>query len=168
MVDINNWQIILNELDAAIESGEIATSSKEQLNKFAIALCQSWAHNRYSQGPQYIQICETVRTHLLRAHIEKLQNHVVELHNHITSLNKKNKITQYCVIALTIAALIGTSAQVWYAKKADRRSLLSQQQTISLSVPKITEPKNNTGASPMQSKPVPQIYQIEPKNDVSR
>lgn len=168
MEDITNGQIILNELDAAIESGKIATSSIDQLNKFLITLCLPWAKNHYEQGPQYSQICETVRIHMLRAQSEKLQSHVVELHNHITSLNRKNEITQKCVIALTVAALIGTAAQVWYAKKADQRSLLPQQQTISTQATKPTEPKNEIGVNPLKSQPVPQIHQTTPKNDATR
>jgi hypothetical protein len=70
--DINKEQTILNELDAAIESGEIATSSIDQLNRFLITLCLPWAKNHYEQGPQYSQICETVRIHMLRAQVMSL------------------------------------------------------------------------------------------------
>jgi hypothetical protein len=42
------------------------------------------------------------------------------LQRHIDGLNKQNTKTQRLVIALTIASLIGTAAQVWYAAKADK------------------------------------------------
>ena len=45
-----------------------------------------------------------------------------DLHNTIRRLSDQNAITQYCVIALTVASLIGSAVQVWYAYKADRRA----------------------------------------------
>jgi hypothetical protein len=158
---------ILGELRVAIRTHEISKATIDKLNEYSAALCESNAYGEFADR-EYPQVCETVRSHLLRSHIEKLQNHVVELHDHITSLNRKNEITQYCVIALTIAALIGTGAQVWYAKKADKRSLLTQQQTISTQTAKPTEQKNGTEANSLKSQPVPQIHQTTPKKDATR
>jgi hypothetical protein len=48
-------------------------------------------------------------------------NHIL-LKRHIDALDKKNDLTQKLVIALTIASLIGTGAQTWFALKADKRA----------------------------------------------
>ena len=49
------------------------------------------------KGLQFPQICETVRIHLLRAHIARLQTH-------ITALDAKNTKLTIWVIALATAA----------------------------------------------------------------
>ena len=51
-----------------------------------------------------------------------LQRHIDVLQQHITALNKQNAKTQKLVVALTLASLIGTGAQVWYAVKSDKKS----------------------------------------------
>lgn len=131
--DIDKWINILNELDKSLESGEISSLPSEQIDKYAIALCQPWAKNRYTQGPELLQISETVRTHILRAHIEKLQNHVVELHNHITTLNDSNKFTQKCIVVLTTASILIGAIQIYYVRESDsreRESLRQHQETL--------------------------------------
>lgn len=110
---------ILHELDVAVKTGKISESSTSDLNKFAAALCHSQAYSAFGDH-EFHQICETVRTHLLRAHIETLQGHVTELHDHITNLNGSNTKLQKLVVVLTVASLIGTGAQVWFAAKADK------------------------------------------------
>lgn len=110
---------ILHELAVASKTGAISKSSTDTLNKFASSLCHSEAYIAFGAN-EFPQICETVRFHLLRSHIETLQNHVVDLHGHITNLNNSNSKLQKLVVALTIASLIGTGAQVWFAAKADK------------------------------------------------
>jgi hypothetical protein len=44
-------------------------------------------------------------------------NHIL-LQRHTDGLNKQNGRLQWLVVALTIASLLGTVAQVWYAQKA--------------------------------------------------
>lgn len=91
-------------------SGALAKASKADLEAYAAALCHPNACAEMGDR-LFPQICETVRVHLLRAHIESLQEHVVDLHDHITNLNRKNTKTQAWVIALAIAALISTGIQ---------------------------------------------------------
>lgn len=101
----------LMQLQRDASSGALAKASTETLEEYAAALCNSNAYATMGKD-EFPQICETVRIHLLRAHINSLQRH-------ITDLNAKNSLTQYLVIALTLASLIGTAVQVWYAVKAD-------------------------------------------------
>lgn len=92
----------------------LSKASKNALEEYSAALCHSQAYSMFSVN-QFAQISETVRTNLLRSHIESLQSHVVELHNHITNLNDSNTKLQKLVVVLTVASLIGTGVQVWYA-----------------------------------------------------
>ena len=48
-------------------------------------------------------------------------NHIL-LQRHIDRLNNQNSKTQWLVVALTVASLIGTGSQVWYADKANKKS----------------------------------------------
>ena len=115
-------------------AGGLPKASQQTLEEYSAALCHSQAFTVFAER-EFPQVCETVRTHLLRSHIEKLQDHVVELHDHITKLNASNSKIQWWVIVLAIASLIGTAAQVWFAAKADRTpgeksiATATQQQT---------------------------------------
>lgn len=117
-------------------------ASKADLEAYAAALCNPNAFGEFGDR-QFPQICETVRIHLLRAHVESLQDHVVELHNHITKLNTSNSNVQKWVIALAVASLIGTAVQVIAAIRSELRAepptLLSsppqQQSTLPAATP---------------------------------
>ncbi len=93
----------LNQLKNEAFSGALGQASAETLNRYAAALCDSRASGEFG-GLQFPQICETVRIHLLRAHIELLQTH-------ITDLDAKNTRLTKWVIALAVAALISTLFQ---------------------------------------------------------
>jgi hypothetical protein len=54
-------------------------------------------------------------------------NHVL-LQRHIADLDKKNALTQKLVVALTVASLIASGMQIWYAKRSDDRSEREDQQ----------------------------------------
>lgn len=110
---------ILERLKTEAWSGALGKASAETLNDYATALCAPQAFTVFTSN-EFPQISETVRMHLLRIHVESLQSHVVELHDHITNLNESNSKLQKLVVALTIAALIGTCVQVWFAVKADK------------------------------------------------
>lgn len=124
-----------DELDAvrdSINSGAIADLPAKRLEEFSVILCRSQAFAHFGAS-QFPQICETVRTHLVRAHIETLQNHVAELHNHITKLNESNTKLSRFVVALTIAALVAASVQTIvtilpYAGIFPKQSTASTQQ----------------------------------------
>jgi hypothetical protein len=105
---------IIAELRKAAISGTLGQASTSELEIYAAALCHPNAYGEFG-AIQFPQICETVRVHLLRAHIESLQSHVVELHNHITDLNKSNARIQRWVITLAVAALIAAAAQTTVA-----------------------------------------------------
>lgn len=117
---------ILMQLQKEAFSGALAKASTETLEEYAAALCHSQAFTAFGDR-QFPQICETVRVHLLRAHIGVLQKH-------ITALDAKNTMLSWLVVALTVASLIGSASQIWYAYKADKRvetetkSIAAQQQ----------------------------------------
>jgi hypothetical protein len=89
----------------SLESGAISTLPKARLEHFAVVLCHKNAFGFFGNN-QFPQICETVRLHLLRAHMDALQKH-------ITDLNKKNTVLQILVIALAAAALMTSAAQIY-------------------------------------------------------
>jgi len=100
----------------SVNSGAISNASKAQLERFAVVLCHPHAFSFFGNN-QFPQICETVRLHLLRAHIETLQGH-------ITDLNAKNTTIQKWVIALAVAALVSTVIQAAVAIRAEVRATL--------------------------------------------
>ena len=101
---MQEWTERMQGITAAIESGNIERSTRADLVQFNAWLCHSNAGIHFAKN--YGQVCETVRLHLLRSFIEELE--------------RKNALVQKLVIALTIASLIGTGVQVWYAAKADK------------------------------------------------
>ena len=141
------------EKDAA--TGMLGSASKADLEKYLAVLCEPNAGREFSDR-QFPVISETIRTLLLRAHIESLQSHVVRLHDHITKLNTKNTITQYCVIALTVAAVTAASIQTTVAIRAERRAEAQDmqsakapqtQQSPALAPTPATPPANHPAAS---------------------
>ena len=117
---------------------------------------------------------ETLQKHLLLLSIEPIPNTFVQhrniirgitinhilLQRHIDRLNKQNSKMQWLVVALTIASLIGTGSQVWYADKADKKSeeksppIAAQQQTPTqqLAIPSLGS--HPSSGQPAQKKPV--------------
>ena len=119
---------ILGDLKREAFSGGLINASAEKLNGYAAALCHPQAFSVFG-AHEFPQVCEAVRIHLLRAHIEVLQNHVVRLHDHITKLNTKNAVTQYCVIALTVVAVIATAVQTTVAIRTEQRAEAQDMQS---------------------------------------
>lgn len=93
----------LQQLRRDAYSGDLGRATPETLDKYAAALCHAHAFSLFG-GHEFAQISETVRIHLLRAHIERLQAH-------ITTLDAKNARLTKWVIALAIAALLSTLVQ---------------------------------------------------------
>lgn len=96
---------------AAFLRGSVQDESDEQLLLHLSGLANQ---NNINSGTQHRDIIRglTINNILLKRHLDRLQQH-------ITLLNQQNARTQILVMALTIAALIGTVAQVWYAHRAD-------------------------------------------------
>jgi hypothetical protein len=84
-------------------------------------------------------------------------NHIL-LQRHIDDLNKKNNVTQYLVIALTIASLIGTGFQTWYSYKADQRAemIVESVKESSKSIP-VQKPKEI-----LKTETAPALKPLEP------
>lgn len=94
--------------------GSVQDESDEQLLLHLSGLANQ---NNTNTGTQHRDIIRglTINNILLKRHLEKLQQH-------ITSLNEQNARTQILVMLLTVASLIGTAAQVWYAYRSDMKS----------------------------------------------
>ena len=107
---MNDIKRALDDLRQQANRDGLASASTVELERYATALCHSQAFSFFG-SLEYPQICETVRVHLLRAHIGNLQGHVVELHDHITKLNTSNTKLQQWVIVLAIAAFISATVQ---------------------------------------------------------
>jgi hypothetical protein len=117
----------LERLKREAFSGGLAKASRSELEEYSAALCYSQAFSVFGAS-EFPQVCETVRTHLLRSHIETLQNHVVELHDHITNLNDSNEKIQRWVVALAVAALIAAAVQTTVAIRGELREEAKTQQ----------------------------------------
>lgn len=117
------------DLQNALNDGSIESANSETLKKYLILLSQNsgpWAAKQ-----EYIVIGNTINQILLQRHID--------------GLNKQNTRTQILVIALTIASLIGTGVQVWYAAKADKTS---EEKVQAIAAP--PPPQEKKSAAPFQ------------------
>ena len=96
---------------AAFMGGDVENAPDEQLLAYLSGLSNQ---NNTNTGTQHRDIIRglTINNILLKRHLDGLQRH-------ITLLNRQNSQTQKVVIALTIASLLGTAAQIWYAYRAD-------------------------------------------------
>lgn len=89
--------------DAAFRTGSVLTESNETLLAHLHGLSNQ---NNINTGTQHRDIIRglTINNILLQRHVEALQGH-------ITELDAKNSRLQKWVVALAVAALIGTVAQ---------------------------------------------------------
>lgn len=99
------------EAHSAFLRGAVHNESDEQLLLHLSGLANQ---NNTNTGTQHRDVIRgfTINNILLKRHIDRLQQH-------ITLLNTQNARTQVLVIVLTVASLIGTGVQVWYAYSAD-------------------------------------------------
>ena len=126
----------LEQLKQDAFSGALGKASAATLGEYAAALCHSQAFSVFG-AHEFPQISETVRIHLLRAHIEALQAHITELDAKNTSLSR-------LVVALTVAALLVGIPQIWFAYKADKRS---EQETKTVAAPQPAPPTPSASQS---------------------
>ncbi len=135
----------LKHIADAIKDGSIARLPLSDLIEMNALLV---GEKFMGQERQIDAFAETVRLNITRVMIETLQNH-------ITELNKKNNQTQNLIIVLTIASIIGTAGQLWYADKADKRSeaeaatTAARQQALAqkLAAPPLSSPQASSPAS---------------------
>lgn len=118
-------------------TGALGAASTAELEAYASALCHPGAYGEFGDR-QFPQICETVRVHLLRAHIQALQSH-------ITKLDEKSTKLSWLVVVLTVASLFGAGGQIWFAYKADKKS---EQTSPSVAASPQTTPSQQTAPSP--------------------
>jgi hypothetical protein len=115
---------------AAFISGAVLTDSNEKLITHLHGLTNQ---NNTNTGTQHRDIIRGLTI-----------NHIL-LQRHIDGLNRLNNRTQNFVIALTLASLFGTGAQVWYAAKADK--------TPEAKTPSISAPAQRSSSSSPSSLP---------------
>ena len=113
----------LQELANRAENGTLGDASLRDLDLYSAALGHSMASTVFTRQEHFPQVCEAVRTNLIRSHI--------------TALNEKNAFTQRLVIVLTVASIIGSAIQIWYAAKADERE--TAQASIVAAQPRPTQ-----------------------------
>ena len=94
---------------AAVESGTIASATHAQLVDYCTWLAHRDARDHIAHS-HFDQICEAVRLHLLRSYVEKLE--------------QKNAGLQKLVVVLTVATLLTSGMQIWFAYKADQKAVL--------------------------------------------
>lgn len=109
-MSIENYQPV----EDAFRKGTIDEHDSATLGKFLIALSNQPLEN------DHVKHRDIIRGITI--------NHIL-LKRHIDALDKKNDLTQKLVIALTVASLIGTGAQTWFALKADKRTEEAASQT---------------------------------------
>lgn len=110
--------------------------------------------NNINEGTQHRDIIRgiTINNILLQRHIDSLQKH-------ITDLNADNNKLQKLVVALTVASLVGTAAQIWFAYKADKKAeqvstpTASQQQMPKVQSESPTQPVAPSSGQATPKKP---------------
>jgi len=109
------------EANAAFLRGSVQDESDDQLLLHLSGLANQ---NNTNTGTQHRDVIRglTINNILLKRHLGRLQQH-------ITSLSEQSARTQVLVIALTIASVVGTIAQVWYAYRADAKSTSEAMRT---------------------------------------
>lgn len=138
-MSIENYQLVEN----AFRKGTINEHDSATLGEFLMALSNQPIEN------DRVKHRDIIRGITI--------NHML-LQRHVDALDKKNDLTQKLVIALTIAALIGTGAQTWFALKADKRAeepvssaKETQSQKSSSVVPVAQSDQAPSGASSVRS-----------------
>jgi hypothetical protein len=131
MNDLENYELA----HQAFQTGSVLTDSNEALLIYLSGLSNQ---RNINQGTQHRDVIRglTINNILLQRHITTLQAH-------ISDLDRKNQTTNFAVIALSIAAVIGTGLQTWYGYKADRKSeaeakataVVPQMQALSMATP---------------------------------
>ena len=129
------------EADAAFRRGDVESQSDQQLLSYLSGLSNQ---NDTNTGTQHRDIIRglTINNILLKRHLDGLQRH-------IGILNTQNARTQVLVVALTIASLIGSGVQVWYAYRADAKG---NQEVAKVSAqPQLPNPSAATSAVPTEA-----------------
>lgn len=126
----------LRRLQADALSGALARAPLQTLEEYSSALCHSQAFTVFGTH-EFQQVSETVRIHLLRAHIQAL-------HKHITSLDAKNTKLSWLVVALTAAALLVGIPQIWFAYRADKKGEAEQKTIAAQQQPRAPLPANQS------------------------
>ena len=104
-----------DEVEQAFEQGHVFTASRDQLIKYLNLLSQNVT------GDDAVQSRDMVQAITL--------NHLI-LKQHIDHLERKSNVTQWLVIALTIASLLASVAQVGIAL-SPRSDLFTPLQPVS-------------------------------------
>jgi len=134
----------LQDLRNSLNDGSLYTVDSKTLKHYLVLLSQS--SGLWSSEQIYVALVGNIINHIL-------------MQRHIDSLNRQNAITQYLVIALTIAALLVAIPQIWFAYKADKRTEtgsethLKQQSVNKLQMPvpiQAPPPSNHQSASPVK------------------
>ena len=103
-----------DEISAQFENGGVMAASDEKLQEYIMSLSSGHVPN------DMVRHREIIRALTI--------NHI-QMKRHIDSLNRQSNKTQKWVMALAIASLIGTLAQVYYADKSEKRSEAQERRT---------------------------------------
>lgn len=103
-----------DEISAQFAKGGVLTASDEKLQEYLMSLSSGHVEN------DMVRHREIIRALTI--------NHI-QMKRHIDNLNAQSNKTQRWVMALAIASLIGTLAQVYYADKSEKRSEAQERRT---------------------------------------
>jgi hypothetical protein len=92
---------------AAFDKGTITNADRVTLQEYLEAIAQNVTLNDGFQSRDIVQALTI--------------NHLI-LQRHIDELERRGRCTQFLVIALTVASLVGTGFQCWIANKAEARA----------------------------------------------
>lgn len=104
-----------SEITTQFLSGGILTASDEKLQEYIMSLSSGHVPN------DMVRHREIIRALTI--------NHI-QMKRHIDGLNTQSNKTQRWVMALAVAALIGTIVQIYYADKSEKRSEAQERRTV--------------------------------------
>jgi hypothetical protein len=137
------------EAQESFETNAVAQASRRDLQRYLLAISQNVT------GDDAVQARDIVQALTL--------NHLI-LQRHSDELQRRGQTTQRLVIALTIASLLGTAIQSWFAYKSDVRSA-QESSSKSAHSPSVASP--NTTSKPVDlpspTAPSPTAPQARPQ-----
>ena len=127
----------VTELRSSVASGDIARAGRVVIEKYNVWICDPLIRGAFSGDAEYEQICQLARLHLNRVMMDEAE--------------RRNVIMQWCVVGLTVASILGTLLQTWYAYRADQRAVVAEQPVSA--TPDLARPSSASALPVVQAVP---------------
>jgi hypothetical protein len=114
----------LDQLSQIVAYNKIGELSREDLEKYANALCFSFASDKFGKH-QFPQVCETIRLLLIKKYTESVNEQNAEMQISNLNLQKQNIRLQRFVVTLMVVTILTAVIQIFVTLRPN--SQLQQQ-----------------------------------------